>query len=211
MNVHAYLGHSIIYKMKDITMAKVGVQRATELTGKSKSTIQRAMNNGKLSYDMDNGRRLIDVSELERVYGIQKSSMTQGSDAETAAPSFENELLKAKHALETDRLTLQIKVLEEQLDVANDQINDLKVQRDMWQKQAQQVLLTSQHAQQQSDERIAEMQKREEARARAMQMRRQQEMERQKAIRASNQNQKAARQNNNSLFAALFTKKKKAS
>ena len=35
-------------------MAKVGAQRAAELTGKSKSTIQRAMNAGKLSYEMDN-------------------------------------------------------------------------------------------------------------------------------------------------------------
>jgi len=53
------------------TMAKVGAQRAAELTGKSKSTIQRAMNNGKLSYEMDNNkRRIIDVSELERVYGL---------------------------------------------------------------------------------------------------------------------------------------------
>ena len=52
-------------------MAKVGAQRAAELTGKSKSTIQRSMNNGKLSYEMDtSGRRVIDVSELERVFGL---------------------------------------------------------------------------------------------------------------------------------------------
>lgn len=189
-------------------MAKVGVQRATELTGKSKSTIQRAMNNGKLSYDMENGRRLIDVSELERVYGIQQSSMNTGDAPQAATPSYENELLKAKHALEVDRLSMQLKVLEEQLDAANDQINDLKMQRDMWQKQAQQVLLTSQQSQQQADARINEMKQREEARAKAMHMKRQQEMQKQKAIKASNQNQTHA-QANNSLFSALFTKKKK--
>lgn len=190
-------------------MAKVGVQRATELTGKSKSTIQRAMNTGKLSYEVDNGRRLIDVSELERVYGIQNGSTnTNDAAVAAAAPSYELELLKAKHALEVDRLSLQVKVLEEQLDAANDQINDLKIQRDMWQKQAQQVLLTSQQSQQQADARIEEMKKREEARAKAMQMRRHQEMQRQKAIKASNQNAAQAK-NNNSLFTALFTKKKK--
>ena len=42
-------------------MAKVGTQRAAELTGKSKSTIQRAMKSGKLSSEKDaNGRAIID-------------------------------------------------------------------------------------------------------------------------------------------------------
>ena len=55
-------------------MAKVGAQRAAVLTGRSKSTVQRAMNAGKLSYEQDaNGRRIIDVSELERVFGIKPS------------------------------------------------------------------------------------------------------------------------------------------
>jgi chromosome segregation ATPase len=187
-------------------MAKVGVKRATELTGKSKSTIQRAMNDGKLSYEMDGKTRIIDVSELERVYGIQDGAMTSGSDAKAEVPSYETELQKAKHALEVDRLEMKVKMLEDQLDAAEDQINDLKAQRDQWQKQAQQVLLTSQNSQKQSDDRIAEMQRREEARAKALQAKRQQDMQRQKAIAASNQNAQS-----NSLFSALFTKKKKAS
>jgi len=186
-------------------MAKVGVKRATELTGKSKSTIQRAMNDGKLSYEMDGKTRIIDVSELERVYGIQDGAMTSDTQS-SEAPSYEAELQKAKHALEIDRLEMKVKMLEDKLDVAEDQINDLKAQRDQWQKQAQQVLLTSQTSQKQSDERIAEMQRREESRVKAAHAKRQQDMQRQKAIAASNQNT-----NNNSLFSALFTKKKKAS
>lgn len=186
-------------------MAKVGVQRATELTGKSKSTIQRAMKAGKLSYEMDGNRKLIDVSELERVYGVsQPSTATENA---LATPSYETELQKAKHTLEIDRLEMKIKMLSDQLDGANAQIDDVKAQRDSWQKQAQQVLLTSEHSQKQADERILELQKREEARAKAMHAKRQHELQRQKAIAASNQN---ARQNN-SLFKALFTKSKKAS
>jgi chromosome segregation ATPase len=184
-------------------MAKVGVQRATELTGRSKSTIQRAMKAGKLSYEMDGNRKLIDVSELERVYGVS----TPSTETVNETPSYEAELQKAKHTLEIDRLEMKIKMLSDQLDGANAQIDDLKAQRDSWQKQAQQVLLTSEHSQKQADERISEFQKREEARAKAMQTKRQQELQRQKAIAASNQN---ARQNN-SLFKALFTKSKKAS
>jgi len=68
-------------------MAKVGAQRAAELTGKSKSTIQRAMNSGKLSYELDaNNRRIIDVSELERVFGLsapsEKASTSSSVEAE---------------------------------------------------------------------------------------------------------------------------------
>ena len=62
-------------------MAKVGAQRAAALTGKSKSTIQRAMKSGKISYELDhNGRRVIDVAELERAFGLipQNNENTSG-------------------------------------------------------------------------------------------------------------------------------------
>ena len=60
-------------------MAKVGAQRAAELTGKSKSTIQRAMNSGKLSYDLTQMvDRVIDVSELERCFGLQQGGNGAG-------------------------------------------------------------------------------------------------------------------------------------
>lgn len=182
-------------------MAKVGVQRATELTGKSKSTIQRAMKTGKLSYDMENNRKLIDVSELERVFGIEMSKVEE--TGETAnSPSYELELQQARHALEVDRLELKVKMLEDQLDAAQGQIDDLKAQRDSWQKQAQQVLLTSRHSQEQADARIKELQKRDEARAKAIQAKREQELKRQREIAASNQNTKT-----NSFINALFMKK----
>jgi len=187
-------------------MAKVGVQRATELTGKSKSTIQRAMKAGKLSYEMDGKRKLIDVSELERVYGVTSSVKETKVDAK---PSYETELQKAKHALEVDRLEMEVKMLQDKLDTANDQIDDLKAQRDGWQKQAHQVLLTTEHSQKQYDDRLSEFQQREESRAKAIQAKRQQDLQRQKQIAASNQNKKA--QKNNGLLKALFTKPKKAS
>ena len=187
-------------------MAKVGVQRATELTGKSKSTIQRAMKSGKLSYEVDGNRKLIDVSELERVYGISNAAMNDNDAANmNASPAYEMELQQAKHSLEIDRLEMKVKILEEKLDLANDQIDDLKAQRDSWQKQAQQVLLTTQHSQEKADERIAELQKREEDRLKAMQLKRQKEIQRQKEMASRKQNS-----NNNSLFQALFTKTKKS-
>ncbi len=134
-------------------MAKVGVQRATELTGKSKSTIQRSMKSGKLSYTTnDAGRRLIDVSELERVFGVNPSV------SETAV---EAELQKAKEILETERMKMRIRALEDSLHAAEEQVIDLKTQRDQWQKQAQQVLITSQFSQKQAEEYKAEIKERE--------------------------------------------------
>lgn len=159
-------------------MAKVGPQRAAELTGRSKSTVQRAMKAGKLSYEIDNaGRRVIDVSELERVFGLAP----QGSEVASAASSVsvESELEKAANMIEAERLKMRARMLEDQLDAAREQIEDLKAQRDQWQKQAQQVLITSQYSQKQAEELKEEL---KEERDRRVQMRRQMESQRRAGI-----------------------------
>ncbi len=154
-------------------MAKVGAQRAAELTGKSKSTVQRAMKSGKISYEIDsNGRRVIDVSELERAFGLVPQE-SERSDQK----AVDAEIEKATQALETERLKMRIRLLEEQLESAREIIDDLKEQRDQWQKQAQQTLITSQYSQKQAEELKEELKERER-RARA---RRQQVMEQQRA------------------------------
>lgn len=150
-------------------MAKVGPQRAAELTGVSKSTVQRAMKAGKLSYEIDNaGRRVIDVSELERVFGLAP----QGAAAPaTAHASVESELEKAASMIEAERMKMRIRMLEDQLEASREHIEDLKEQRDQWQKQAQQVLITSQYSQKQAEELKEELKERD----RRAQMRRQAE------------------------------------
>lgn len=160
-------------------MAKVGAQRAAELTGVSKSTVQRAMKAGKLSFELDsNQRRLIDVSELERVFGLkpqnQNSSTQAAAESVNVAPDYTVmlELEKARHELELERVRMELRMAQEQLDGALTQIEDLKVQRDLWQKQAQQILITSQYTQKQSEERISEFREREEARQRIIEQRR---------------------------------------
>lgn len=141
-------------------MAKVGAQRAAELTGKSKSTIQRAMNTGKLSFEKDsNNRRIIDVSELERVYGLSGSAPTSSN----SQSSVEAELKKATDMIEMERMKMKIKMLEDQLETTTTNMEDLRAQRDQWQKQAQQVLITSQYSQKQAEEYKTELKTREEA------------------------------------------------
>ena len=171
-------------------MAKVGAQRAAELTGTSKSTIQRAMNRGRLSFEMDSaGRRVIDVSELERVFGLQNNTPAN-------APSVEQELEKASAMIEMERLKMRIRMLEEQLDSANTQITDLKGQRDQWQKQASQVLITSQYSQKQAEDLREEIKEREkrarearEARDRQQQKILEQKMQK---LQAQNENDAAS-------------------
>lgn len=140
-------------------MAKVGAQRAAELTNKSKSTIQRAMNSGKLSYETDtNNRKIVDVSELERVFGLSSSTSTNAAPA----ASVEAELKKATDMIEMERMKMKIKMLEDQLEQKEQSLEDTKSQRDQWQKQAQQVLITSQYSQKQAEEYKAELKTREE-------------------------------------------------
>lgn len=171
-------------------MAKVGAQRAAELTGKSKSTIQRAMKNGKISYEIDhNDRRVIDVAELERAFGLAPQGT--GSDQD----SVEAELKKAADMLETERLKMRIKLLEEQLETSQEHLEDLKAQRDQWQKQAQQILITSQYSQRQAEEMKAEMKERE----RRARERHQKNLEqRVKNMKTENQNKVLSSANNNS-------------
>ncbi|MFP4097462.1 MAG: entry exclusion 1 domain-containing protein [Alphaproteobacteria bacterium] len=147
-------------------MAKVGAQRAAVLTGKSKSTIQRAMNSGKLSYELDqNKRRIIDVSELERVFGI-----VQTAPKPAPAKAKEQKAPDVESVLEKERLAMQVKMLEQQLTTAHDQIDDLRDQRDKWEKQASQMLITSQYSQRQAEEMRTQIKEREErARQRRLQ------------------------------------------
>ncbi len=169
-------------------MAKVGAQRAAELTGRSKSTVQRAMNSGKLSFEIDaNGRRLIDASELDRVFGL----LPQGAGSAPAAQesSSQSELQRAADMLEIERLKMRVRGLEEQLEITREQLEDMRGQRDLWQKQSQQILITSQYSQRQAEELKEELRQREE-RAR---MAKQKVLEdRMKRMQGNNENVQAA-------------------
>ena len=181
-------------------MAKVGAQRAAELTGKSKSTIQRAMNNGKLSFEMDsNDRRVIDVSELERVFGLKQESAT------SSTASVEQELEKATQMLEMERMKMQLKGMEQQLFAAEEQISDLKEQRDKWQKQADQVLITSQYSQKQAEDMRTEIKEREE---RARQRRQKMMEEKVQKMAVQNDNTAEAEDEANFNFNGLWKRVK---
>jgi len=174
-------------------MAKVGAQRAAELTGRSKSTVQRAMNSGKLSFEIDaNGRRLIDASELDRVFGLlPQNSGTNGNAPSQQETSSQAELQRAADMLEIERLKMRVRALEEQLDITREQLEDMRGQRDLWQKQSQQILITSQYSQKQAEELKEELRQREER----TRMQKQKFLEdRMKRMQGGNQNAPAKQQ-----------------
>tara|TARA_Y100000389_G_C17236218_1_gene400704 strand:+ start:259 stop:627 length:369 start_codon:yes stop_codon:yes gene_type:complete len=103
---------------------------AAKAVGKTKSTITKAIASGKLSaIKNDNGAWEIDASELYRVY--------PPTPLETVEIE-QNDTLK-----EVDGNSKEIEALERLLKAAEEQIYDLKADRDEWRKQANQLLLTN--------------------------------------------------------------------
>ncbi len=126
-------------------MAKVGATEAEKLTGVNRSTIHRAMKSGKLSYETDeNGHKKIDVSELERVFGLQQQDATPRNVAQRGndTPRNDAELLQAQLKAEQDKN----KLLQDRISDKEIRIGELEGDRDHWREQAKSVthLLTDQ-------------------------------------------------------------------
>jgi len=103
---------------------------AAKAVGKTKSTITKAIASGKLSaIKNDNGAWEIDASELYRVY--------------PPTPLETVEIKQSDTLKEMDGNSKEIEALERLLKAAEEQIYDLKADRDEWRKQANQLLLTN--------------------------------------------------------------------
>jgi excisionase family DNA binding protein len=63
--------------------ALVSIAQAARLTGVARSTIQRALKTGRLSYSPD-GTKRVDIAELERVFGLVAEKPSPATDIEPA-------------------------------------------------------------------------------------------------------------------------------
>lgn len=110
----------------------LSLSQAAKATGKSKSTINRAIKSGKLSATRhDDGSYTIDASELSRVFQIGTPG---GSEWIGAAPQTEpvgTAVLEAENA-----------ALRAALDREREITNDLMADRDAWRQQATALLLS---------------------------------------------------------------------
>ena len=103
---------------------------AAKAVGKTKSTITKAISSGKLSAIKNySGAWEIEVSELHRVYP-------------PALPET-GEIERYDTPKETERNSNEIATLERLLKASQEQIDDLKADRDEWRKQANSLLPTS--------------------------------------------------------------------
>jgi hypothetical protein len=110
------------------TLAQAAIE-----AGKNRSTLLRAIKNGKLSaYKQDDGSYLIDSSELFRVYDAQGTPMQMHQHAQDMHKQMQQ---PAQGEL--------IDALREQIDLLKDQVAREKEQADHWRNQAT-MLLTHQ-------------------------------------------------------------------
>ncbi len=126
-------------------MAKVGPTEASKLTRKARSTIHRDMKSGKLSYITDEKEnKKIDVSELERVYGMLHQDATARNVAQRPNETVRDvaQLLRVQLAAAEEKARL----IEARLSDKNERIEELEKDRDHWRGQAETIthLLTDQ-------------------------------------------------------------------
>lgn len=111
-------------------MVALSLSQAAKLTGKSKSTINRAVKSGKISATRhDDGSYSIDAAELSRAFDTGTPEAGQRSGAEPVGTDSDT-LLKQK-----------IEALEKLLEREREVTSDLKEDRDRWRQQATALLV----------------------------------------------------------------------
>lgn len=106
-------------------MPELSLSQAAKLTGKSKSTINRAIKTGKLSATRhEDGSYSIDPAELSRAFDVEPPEGTKRRDTEP----------------DGTRLLERIAALEAMLNREREISADLKEDRDRWRQQATALL-----------------------------------------------------------------------
>lgn len=108
---------------------------AAKATGKSKTTIQRAISKGKISAQKDqDGSYSIDPSELHRVFPrVTDETVSSDREMDTSRPPDETPELRAK-----------IEALEAMLAREREALNEVREDRDAWKQQATALLAAPQ-------------------------------------------------------------------
>ena len=103
---------------------------AAKATGKSKTTVQRAITKGSISASKGkNGRYSIDASELHRVFPkVSTDTVAQGSQVDTSRPPVETPL------------QVKIDALEAMLEREREALTEMRSDRDAWKQQATALL-----------------------------------------------------------------------
>jgi hypothetical protein len=112
------------------TPAELSLTQAAIATGKSKSTISRAIKSGKLSATRhEDGSYSIDGAELARVFRFGTPSGSEWGNPEPPAEPARTATLEAENA-----------ALRAALDREREALDDLRADRDAWKQQATALL-----------------------------------------------------------------------
>jgi len=123
-------------------VAKLNLTQAAKATGKDRSTIHRHIKKGKISCEIDtNGNKVIDTAELQRAYGEIKNIATPATIA--------NNNLMQGHAISN-----ATSLFHEKISNLEEEVKELKEDRDHWRKQADKLLLTHEPNQQSTSNSI---------------------------------------------------------
>ena len=88
----------------------VSISHASKLTGKSISTLNRYCNAGKLTHTQENNQRMLNIAELERVFGkLENADEAQQSDAVIHVDNQKLEIEIAYLKKENDTLKTQLR------------------------------------------------------------------------------------------------------
>ncbi len=107
-------------------MPKLSISEAARIADTTRSTLYRAMERGDISYEILNGKRVIDPSELQRAFPPERpkvSRKTATEQCQTQDDTVSEQIdLKVSHAV-----TLrENELLREQLRTASDEIEYLR-------------------------------------------------------------------------------------
>jgi len=115
--------------------------QASKATGKTKSTIQRAIVKGRISaIKNDNGSYCIDPSELHRVYPvvIHNKPLQNTLRSTNSAMGY-----AVEQSIKLKEIEGELKASQKRCSELLEQKEDLKKERDDWKDQAKKLLLTA--------------------------------------------------------------------
>ncbi len=119
-------------------MAKLNISQAAKLFGVHRSTVQRHIKEGKLSSEsQEDGQKLIDMSELVRVYGEPKNPATSATVSHDGA-MLQNATPNPTGA--TPDATPATGVLEQKVEMLEQQLNMIVEDKDYLRKENHRLL-----------------------------------------------------------------------
>jgi hypothetical protein len=112
-------------------MAKVSLSEAARMAGKSRVTIHRHIEKGLLAKEIDQtGNPVIDLSELERVYGSLRYDTAATEIAVTDETVNNRSMIQMENENLHERLALLADERERERQTLREMINDLRTERD---------------------------------------------------------------------------------